>query len=202
MHHDFLGLPLRCSLAALCSAIAFALCVMQPSAAQDAEGVSIEVGDCIELESPEERLACFESRVDSALDEPAADVEAAAKAEVRPDTRADDEPASPPGPARPERAAAADRTSIDRFGFPEQSDEAEEEFEYKEMLGTVASVREIEPNRRIITLENGQVWSQMHPDRYWLRPGDQVRIYSTRWGDAYRLTVEELRGFIQVERVR
>ena len=42
----------------------------------------------------------------------------------------------------------------------------------------------------------------MVPQRYPLRVGARVRIYSTGWGEAYRLSAEEVNGFIQVERVR
>jgi hypothetical protein len=54
----------------------------------------------------------------------------------------------------------------------------------------------------MITLDNGQVWRQMQPKRYPLQPGYDVRIYSSRWGNSYRLSSPILNGFIQVERVR
>ncbi|HEU4619493.1 MAG TPA: hypothetical protein VFV10_15760 [Gammaproteobacteria bacterium] len=54
----------------------------------------------------------------------------------------------------------------------------------------------------MITLENGQIWRQMTPEIYPLQEGFEVKIYPTRWGNAYRLSVEELGGFIQVERVQ
>ena len=65
----------------------------------------------------------------------------------------------------------------------------------------VAEMRETVPNSYLITLDNGQVWRQTVPKAYRLRPGSAVRIYLSRWG-AYRLTDEQLKGFIQVERVR
>jgi hypothetical protein len=54
----------------------------------------------------------------------------------------------------------------------------------------------------IVTLENGQVWRQMETRRYNLRTGQEVRIYPTRWGNSYRLSVSELGSFIQVERIK
>lgn len=75
--------------------------------------------------------------------------------------------------------------------------EAREEF-----VSTIASLREREPNAYVITLENGQVWYQTRPERYPMRPGQEVRLYPTRWGKSYRLAIEENGGFIQVDRVR
>jgi len=58
------------------------------------------------------------------------------------------------------------------------------------------------PNTLLITLDNGQVWRQTQPEPYPLRVGHDVRLYSTNWGGAYRLTAANLHGNIQVERVR
>src|SRR5690606_41379495 len=74
--------------------------------------------------------------------------------------------------------------------------------EREELFGVVASLRETVPNCYVISRENGQVWRQVRPSFYPLRPGQTVRIYSTNWGDSYRMSAEELNGFIQVERVR
>ena len=58
------------------------------------------------------------------------------------------------------------------------------------------------PNAYLITLDNGQVWRQTVPMSYRLREGAEVRLYPSQWGDGYRLTDDNLRGYIQVERVR
>jgi len=71
----------------------------------------------------------------------------------------------------------------------------------EDVIAAVASLREIVPNRFMITLDNGQVWRQIVPQPYALRQGSEVRIYYSRW-NTFRLTNEQLRGFIQVERVR
>lgn len=71
--------------------------------------------------------------------------------------------------------------------------EAREEF-----VGTIASLREREPNAYVITLENGQVWYQTRPERYVMRPGQQVRLYPTRWarrtGSRSRRTADSFRS--------
>ena len=187
----------------------FALCVLvagsAPVIAQEAGPVSIEVSDCIELATPAERLACFESRVDEVRAEsapPAAERAAAAdesgteaaEVEAAAEAAGNDAAAAAAG-----RGDAAGEAALDGFGLP-KSDESG--FERDEMTATIASVRTVAPNRHVITLDNGQVWRQVHPERYRLRPGQHARIYSTRWGASYRLSVEELRGFIQVQRVQ
>jgi hypothetical protein len=69
-----------------------------------------------------------------------------------------------------------------------------------DIVATVTALRERLPNAYDITLDNGQVWRQSPPMAYPLRPGLEVRLRQTRFG--YRLTAPELRGQIQVERVR
>lgn len=99
------------------------------------------------------------------------------------------EQALPPAPA-------------ETFGLrpPPPADEKERDAE--ELLGTIAALRQTVPNSYLITLENGQVWRQMRPQRYPLQIGHEVRIYPTRWGNSYRMTAVELNGFIQVERIQ
>jgi hypothetical protein len=70
-----------------------------------------------------------------------------------------------------------------------------------DIVSRVTDLREVVPNAWQITLENGQVWRQTVSKHYELRPGAQVRIYSTRWGSASRLSSDTVNGYIQVERV-
>lgn len=72
----------------------------------------------------------------------------------------------------------------------------------RDIVSTVASLREVQLGRLEITLANGQVWRQVNSDRYALAVGHEVRIYPTRFGSYFRLTAKALRSFIQVERVR
>jgi hypothetical protein len=72
----------------------------------------------------------------------------------------------------------------------------------RELTSTVAAVREIQPGRIEVTLENGQVWRQTNADRYDLLVGHEVKLYPTGFGQYFRLASTTLRGFIQVERVR
>jgi hypothetical protein len=159
-----------------------------PVCAQDDARVTVDVQACVELASPEERLACFGAQVDRVLQEqaqapPAPSSRAAVPEPASADTASSVAPSQPPpGPASTERAAYR---------------EAPIEF-----VSTVVAVRETVPNSYVITLENGQVWRQMRPKWYPLRPGQTVRVHSTGWGNSYRLTAEDAGSFIQVERVR
>jgi hypothetical protein len=72
----------------------------------------------------------------------------------------------------------------------------------REQIAHVASLREIQPGRVEVTLTNGQIWRQTNSDRYNLLVGHEVKIYPTGFGQYFRLSSTEARGFIQVERVR
>jgi hypothetical protein len=156
--------------------VASAAALAQTSAHQS---LTIEVGECVELALPEERLACFEAQVEAARRESGGA-----------------SPARSAGPAA--TTAEPARAEPDRArGRREKRDDAADA---SELVANVAELRETVPNAYLITLDNGQIWRQTRPMAYPLQPGAEVRIYSSRWGD--RLTNRQLRGFIQVERVR
>ena len=144
------------------------------AAQQQGEAVSVDVSKCVELTTPEKRLACFEAQVEAAGAAPVADGAAAAGSGT----------------------AAADSASRGK------EEEEEADAHPPDVVAKVAELREIEPSAYLITLDNGQVWRQTVPQAYGLREGSDVRIYfSSRWR-SFRLTNPELRRFIQVERVR
>lgn len=155
-------------------AVAVGLFGSSSGSAQSTGSVTVEVGECVDLKSPDERLACYERRVEAAKHErPVAPAAAAPAAEVEP-------------PIADSRRSAATRDAA----------------EPPDIIARVAELRETLPNSYLITLDNGQVWRQMRPKRYPLQPGYKVRIYPTVWGSSYRLAAEELNSFIQVERAR
>lgn len=147
------------------AAVLAAAAASQAAGAQGlGEPVNVDVGECVKLTTPDERLACFEKQVQaSRTSQPAAGV-----------------PASPS--TAPPQSAGRDAAPPD-------------------IEARVAELRETVPNAYLITLDNGQVWRQTVPKAYGLRPGDEVRVYYSKWR-TYRLTNEQLRSFIQVERVR
>jgi hypothetical protein len=188
-----------------------ALLGTQAALAQRGSELTVEVSDCLEIEAPADRLACFERRVEETRGG-----EAAARPTPAPATspapaaapRTVPTEAAPPAPA--ERAPAP--VDVDAFGrstvlrreerATRQRAGRETQEERTELVAKVVSLRETVPNNYVITLDNGQVWRQNRPEAYPLQPGHEVRIYPGRLGDSYRLTAPFLRGWIQVERVR
>lgn len=195
------------------TALLIALVATVPATAQDAP-VMIDASICMRFETSVERLVCFEEQAKAAAgtstasqgslpvlridrSAPAATTGPAAPAPITPAPQA--ATTSGAQPAAPVAGTATDPEAS--FGLAESREDRDKR-NNREMFGTIESLRELSPNRYVITLTNGQVWRQMRADLYNLRAGHQVRIYPTRWGSSYRLTVEELKGFIQVERIR
>jgi hypothetical protein len=145
--------------------------------AQDSDDVTVEIRECVELKIPEERRACYGARVDAAVQErerSATPADASERPASAPDARTD-------SPRRTTTDTPADSPDI---------------------VAKIAGLRETVPNSYLITLDNGQVWRQIRPKWVPLRIGHEVRIYSTTWGAAFRLSIEGLSGYLQVERVR
>jgi hypothetical protein len=185
-----------CVRAATAAALLGALLIVQPVVAQESGRVTVDVEECLELDSPAARGACFAAQVDQALED-GSTVEAAA--ESRKGEAGGNRGAASPGargataaqsaPAR-STAAPASRSSGIFDTTPDQD---------TEYFGTIVDLRETVPNNYIITLDTGQVWEQAEPRRYPLSTGLEVRIYPTRWGQQYRLTSEEHGGQIKVK---
>lgn len=72
----------------------------------------------------------------------------------------------------------------------------------EELIARVVESKEISPNKRLITLANGQVWRQMLAENFLIRPNDSVRIYKKSSKRYFRLSVEGRSKFIQVQRVK
>jgi hypothetical protein len=163
--------------AKLCVALAAttaALVGFQPVLGQGSDTATADLTECVELESPEARFACYEARRSAVLEER-------------------ERAAAAPAPA--EEAAETDAGHADSSA-PTGADAK------AEVLATITALRQTVPNSYVITLDNGQVWRQMQPKWYPLRVGHQVRIRSTQWGGSYRLSLVGMSGFIQVERAR
>jgi hypothetical protein len=142
--------------------------------AQENASVLVDVGECVEISSPDERFACYERRVEAARLRDAGFTEAhAERRQVATSPTADLKPQTAP-----------------------------KESEIVEMFGTIAAIREPVPNSYVIALDNGEVWRQTTAKRYPMQPGQKVTIRSTSWGDSFRLSAEDSKGFIQVRRVQ
>ena len=192
------------------------------------DDVTIDARPCLNLTSPDARLACYEAQVGAALDKnrKAGSAPAGRTSDTRqggrpsdagqPDRSGSTEPPVP-APARESAPAAqAPRPAVLEPAKPvEQADAPltraerransrrnEAEREQAAIVSTVAALETRQPNQWLITFEDGHVWLQTRPSAYDLHVGDSVRMYSTRWGDAYRLTEDRLRGFILVKRIQ
>jgi len=181
-------------------AIAFGVVLSQPAAAQDAEKVTIDVGECAAIEKPDARLACLEAQIEAARTSPVAPAPAARAAAPTPAAPA----ARPNPPVEPSSKAAVEAPSpASQPRSDKKSARAERDAEPQpEIVAKVVELRETVPNAYVITLDNGQVWRQTAPMPYPLRTGLEVRLRPGKWGTAYRLTAPELRGQIQVKRER
>jgi pyruvate/2-oxoglutarate dehydrogenase complex dihydrolipoamide acyltransferase (E2) component len=171
----------------------------------------VDVGACRSIEDSLERFACYEAlgrESDPAPAAPTATPQAAPTPAPAPSVSRTPVPAprSPvadtPAPTAP--APAADN-AVAEFGLEASKGSGklvENKHGEQELHATVAQIWRLMPTLLEITLENGQVWRQTQNKPYNLRVGDEVRIYPTRWGDAYRLTAPRVAGYIQVSRLR
>lgn len=80
-------------------------------------------------------------------------------------------------------APAAERTSEERFGYRGSMARAEREREEKEtralegLVSTVTAISARPDKTLVVTLENGQIWTQNRPDAFFrLTAGEQVKI--------------------------
>jgi hypothetical protein len=150
---------------------------LESSLAQEHDRVTIDARRCLELASPDERLACFETQVGDAQNRESTAPAAAAA------------PAPSPQPSIPTANVA---------NLPEQRAPAAAPGQ-SEWVGSITSLRERAPRQYLITLDSGQVWQQQIAERYPLRVGQRVRIHKGRFG--VQLQADGVNGFIRVERI-
>ena len=185
--------------------IPVSLCLLFPVAAMAADNtapVMIDASDCIELNRPIERLTCFEDRVEAAKQAPASrpprtDLPVVS---IPRNTASQPQQAQPEPAPDPQTATNTGNSVEDDFGILDNTDNRKDRGQ--ELVARITGIKELNPNRHIITLENGQVWEQTATKRFALATGDEVRIYPSRWGNSYRLGSMSHNGFIQVRRLR
>jgi hypothetical protein len=178
------------------------------------DSLMVDVGPCVLLESAIARFACYENQVELTLTGAGVNYQAAPASVPQQSNAGSAAAAAVPLAATAAAGSAATTASVSTtttaptttqnstasFGLPETR--VVEEDDEEVLYSSIAELSETVPNSHLITLSNGQVWRQVRPDsRYRMKVGHEVRIYPSRWGKDYRLSVEELRGFIQVERI-
>lgn len=172
--------------------------------AQSDQRLMVDVGPCVDIQSTLERFECYESRVEAARS--SGDNASTSQSPQRPreTTVPSPRPQQRQQPAEQDSAAQDQDRNVadeDSFGRQEPRREARETEQQQELRSSITALEETVPNSHIITLENGQIWRQMRPERYRIQVGQDVRIYPSPFGSSFRLSADELRGFIQVERV-
>ena len=200
------------------AAVALAVFVSgaQPVFAQD--NVTIDARQCQRLESPADRLECYERQVNAAsAQEPRGRAGIACAA-----GRCADRSRCPLGgsAARSGRSsgngsarsvgrcdALQHRSCCDvgageaELGREERSGDGKPT-NLQDIVGKVTALSKTVPNAWLITLDNGQVWRQTYPEVYPLKPGQRVTLRPSGWGVTFRLTGDGMHGYIQVEKVR
>ncbi len=159
-----------------------------PALAQENPG-TVEAGlrDCGQITDSVARYACY--------DRLTATLRPSAPGTLQGPTRSTIPAVRPAAPASETPAAASTDSAA-------TTADAAAAGESREMTDTVTDVRQIEPGMVMVTLSSGQVWRQVNGRAYPLKSGMQIRLYKGLFGTSWRITNDELKGFIQVERVK
>jgi len=175
---------------------------------QPAQPIQVDIAPCVGLASALERLDCYDSLGRAARQpEPAAVSESLPAPVPQPAATVTSSPAPAPDVAPTAvPAAAPQEPGVAEFGRNTPAEDARvlvnPEGE-QELRDVIASLREREPGRWLITLASGQVWYQSNSQRLRLRVGNTVRIYPSPLGGSWRMARAdgEQSGFIQVTRI-
>ena len=193
------------------STLALALTFSALAAAQEAD-----ISHCADLESDAERLACFDAAVNirpaKATPNGAPKEQTATPAAAESSSTAPSPSAPPAAPGDPSAAAAAaadpSPAASDagegaeyRFMTKEEKKAArrakkEQAKASREYTAVVVNMRKRPHGQVVVTLDNGEVWSEQYASRGFLvRVGDTVTMKKSRFSSAYRLVDENGKGY-------
>jgi hypothetical protein len=181
------------------------LCLLLSTANQAAEQstpVIIDASPCLALTRPIERLTCFEDLAQAAQ-QPGASIpqQNLPVVSIPRNTARQPQLAQPePKPEAPQTAVIPENSFEENYGIRKNSNDRN--IRDTELIARIAVIKELNPNRKLITLENGQVWEQKETKPFMLDAGDEIRIYPSRWGTSYRLASQSHSGFITVQRLQ
>lgn len=164
-----------------------------------------DLSQCMEIENSPNRLSCFEElavqqikqpEVRDVAIEPSSPVE-----EVIEKTAPQVVELKPAESDKPTRSVSSDLVDTDKhrssflkmFGKKEKQDHAEQE-----IVAYIESVRKSPLGHRIMTLSNGQVWSENEAGKIRIDAKQQIIITKKRWRYAMRLGNDRI---ITVERI-
>jgi hypothetical protein len=170
-----------------------------PAQASSSNSLAAQLKRCASLVDAGARLACYDALAGAAAPS-AATAQAApspsASGSVRPipsSSAAAAPVAAPVAPAAP---------NFTDFGVRNGPLQAERDpVREKTMLAVVSAVSFRERGELVVRLDNGQVWRQIQPSDYPLKPGDHVEIDVAALG-SYRLWTPSTRRATKVTRIQ
>lgn len=194
-----------------------------------ARGLTADLLACRDIADADERLACYDRVVErrnesarapaaaSAPEARTADPAADPRTDPRTDSRTDSRTSAPATrPAEPGTAAtpapradgAAETGTLpsaeelfgrDPAAIQREVDRATGREALQQIAGEVVELVEMAPDRIAVKLDNGQIWRQTVPGRFFLREGHQVEIRRASLG-SYMLSRAGSNRSIRVER--
>ena len=183
------------------AAIVLGLAAVQaPVQASSSNPLAAQLKRCAALADASARLACYDSLAGLAAP-------SAATAQAAPNASADGSakpiPSSTSGAgaldASPQAPPAVTSTDFGVRNGPLQA--GRDPVREKQMLAVVSAVSYRGRGELVVTLDNGQVWRQIQPSDYPLKPGDHVEIDVAALG-SYRLWTPSTRRATKVTRIQ
>ena len=177
-------------------------------AAQPAQALPAELFACRDISAADERLACYDRAVRRHAGErspqasgprpPAAETPPASARAPTPD--AGRRGADPGGGAETAPLPSpAELFGRDPADIQRRMDQAAGREELQQITGEVVELIEIAPDRIAVKLDNGQIWRQTDPARFFLREGHAVEIRRATLG-SYMMSRTGSSRSIRVER--
>jgi len=177
-------------------------------AAQPAQALPAELLACRDISAADERLACYDRAVRRHAGErppqasgprpPAAETPPASARAPTPD--AGRRGADPGGGAETAPLPSpAELFGRDPADIQRRMDQAAGREELQQITGEVVELIEIAPDRIAVKLDNGQIWRQTDPARFFLREGHAVEIRRATLG-SYMMSRTGSSRSVRVER--
>jgi hypothetical protein len=173
--------------------------VLTTAQASSSNPLAAQIKRCASLADASARLACYDALAGVAAP-------SAAMAQAAPSPSAGGSTGTPPSSsatAAPVAAPGAPAASnIADFGVRNGPLQAQRDpVREKTMFAVVSAVGSRGRGELVVTLDNGQVWRQIQPSDYPLKPGDRVEIDVAALG-SYRLWTPSTRRATKVTRVQ
>jgi hypothetical protein len=167
--------------------------------ASGSDPLSVRLKRCAALADPSARLACYDGLAGMAAP-------SAATAQATPIPSAGGSAGAIPSSsaagasvASPDAPAAVNPIDFGVRNGPMQAQR--DPVREKQMLAVVSAVSYRGRGELVVTLDNGQVWRQIQPSEYPLKPGDHVEIDVAALG-SYRLWTPSTRRATKVTRIQ